>query len=325
MPVLRVVRFALIIGLMWVWTSPAHAQFGFGKDSATPLKPTATERQSRWKTGIIIMARTGPCAGIYATVPLPVDWPDQDVKVVDEKITDNVGRVRYRTLSGHIRQMIISIPRLEAGSQAQAVLTFAITRRALPLPDTTTLKIPEKMTREVRRYLTSSPYIEVRQTHVRNQAKELLKEGVSGWEQVKTIYDWVMANIEERNVPLKGAVRTMHDGYGNHEDMAGVFIALCRACKIPARTVWVPQYCYPEFYLVDDEGKGHWIPCELKEKSTFGTLSELLPILERGDSFRVPEKKKPQRFVAEFLRGSTGQGFGQPTVKFVRQFLPMAK
>ena len=41
----------------------------------------------------------------------------------------------------------------------------------------------------------------------------------------------------------------LRDGTGDCEELSSLFIALCRAHGIPARTVWVPDHCYPEFYL----------------------------------------------------------------------------
>ncbi|MHB8867062.1 MAG: transglutaminase-like domain-containing protein, partial [Pirellulaceae bacterium] len=113
---------------------------------------------------------------------------------------------------------------------------------------------------------------------------------------------------------VKGSVAVLRDKRGHLEDLTGLFIALCRAEKIPARTVWVPDYCYAEFYLEDATGTGYWFPCELKEKTVFGTVSNDHMILQKGDSFEVPEKKEVQRFVAEFVKGK-----GRPQVSFVRQ------
>ncbi len=96
---------------------------------------------------------------------------------------------------------------------------------------------------------------------------------------------------------------------------------MCRASGIPARTVWVPDHCYPEFYLVDGEGKGHWFPCQAAGTRAFGEMPEQRPILQKGDNFRVPEKKRPQRYVAEFLSGTTIQGGGKPKVRWVRELL----
>ena len=48
------------------------------------------------------------------------------------------------------------------------------------------------------------------------------------------------------------------------------------------------------------------------------------PILQKGDNFKVPEKKERQRYVAEFLRGNNRRGGGRPVVTFVREALPAA-
>jgi hypothetical protein len=50
-------------------------------------------------------------------------------------------------------------------------------------------------------------------------------------------------------------------------------------------------------------------------------MPELRPILQKGDNFMVPEKKGPQRYVAEFLKGSTLAGGGRPEVTFVREYV----
>lgn len=270
----------------------------------------------------MVQARTGPCAGVFCTIPVPTDWPEQDVKVVDEKISDSVGRVRYRNLDGQIRQMILTIPRLNAGRHAEALITLAVTRRRLEFPAPAELVIPPKVPRKISKYLGASPSIECRNARIRGKANEILNAHDGGWAKVEALQTWVREHIEDRNEQLKGAAEVLRDGHGSHEDITGLFIALCRAGKIPARTVWVPRSCYAEFYLEDKDGKGYWIPCELREKSVFGQVAELLPILQKGDAIKVPEKKEPQRYVAEYLKGKTGRGLGRPTVRFVRELLP---
>ena len=95
---------------------------------------------------------------------------------------------------------------------------------------------------------------------------------------------------------------------------------MCRAQKIPARTVFVLGRCYGEFYLVDDESKGHWFPCDLTGTRSFGSISEPAPILQKGDSYRNPEKTKERlRFVTNYFNAS-GRG-GQPEVRFVSELV----
>ncbi len=297
--------------------STGHAQFG------TPftLEPQQleTERTQRWQAGIVVAAARGPCAGIYGTFTVPTDWPEQDVKVVDEKITETVNRTNYRDLEDGVRQMVFVASQLQAGETAEAVITFEITRRVQPVPtDTTSFRIPQQIPRDTRKYLANSPQIDCRNTKIRNQAKELTANQELAWDKVKALHDWIQENVKHTNDKLKGSVETLREKTGNHEDLAGLFIAMCRAIKVPARMVWVPGYCYAEFYLEDQQGKGEWIACELKEKTVFGTVSQPYMILQKGDSIKVPEKKEAQRFVGEYLKVKSGQ---QPDHTFVRENL----
>ncbi len=298
--------------------SPARCQFGtpFMVQSDQP----DTERTQRWKAGTIVAAARGPCAGIYGTFTVPVDWPEQDVKAVEEDVSDTVRRTSYRNLDdGAVRQMVFVIPQLQAGEKAEVLVTFEITRRIKPVPaDTLSFRLPEQIPRDARKYLGNSPFIDCRNTKIRSLAKQLTAEKDSAWEKVQALHDWVQENVEYTNETLKGSLEALRDKKGNHQDLSGLFIALCRASKIPARTVWVPSYCYAEFYLENGEGKGEWFPCEFKEKTVFGTVSQPYMILQKGENVRVPEEKEPQRFVPEFLKVKSGQ---KPDVTFVRDVL----
>src|SRR5262249_39656437 len=110
------------------------------------------------------------------------------------------------------------------------------------------------------------------------------------------------------------------EGTGDCEDISSLFIAMCRASEIPARTVWVPGHCFPEFYLEDKQGNGYWIPCQAAGDRAFGGIGELRPILQKGDNFRVPEERERQRYVAEHFRAADAKG--APSVRFVREMLP---
>jgi hypothetical protein len=48
-----------------------------------------------------------------------------------------------------------------------------------------------------------------------------------------------------------------------------------------------------------------------------GAVEDTRPILEKGDNFKLPESKAPQRFVAEYLTGKGGGG--KPSVEFRRR------
>ncbi len=299
----------------------AWAQFG------TPLQfqkkqgstDVERERTQRWKVGIKIAAATGPCSKVRGTFSVPIDWPEQDVKVVEENISDTVRQTAYRNLDEGVRRMVFLVPRLNFGETAEVTVTFEITRRTKPIPlDTAVYHLPKTMPRAVRKCLANSPMIDVRNTKIRMKSKDLTADKETAWEKAEAIYDWIKENVKHTNSPLQGAVKTFDQKTGGHEDLANLFIALCRASKIPARTVWVPNYCYAEFYLEGEDKKGEWFPCEFKEKTEFATVSQPYMILQKGDNVQVPEAKERMRFVPEFVKAAPGS---RPAVTTVRKTL----
>lgn len=310
---------ALLIGLAvprLAQGDPADgAGIRFGKDQV-----------QQWRVGVIITAVGGPCRGLRATVPVPTGWPEQQVRVVQEDVGPPVQRVDYRMLDGGVQQMLVLIPALNAGETARALVTFEVTRREILAPaDPALFRLPERAPRDVMKYLAASPYIESTHPQIRDLAREILQEqpeAAGAWERVEAFYDYVREHVAYRNGTLKGALAALRDGSGDCEELTSLFIALCRASKIPARTVWVPDHCYPEFYLQDAQGRGHWFPCQAAGTRAFGGIPELRPILQKGDNFQVPEQRERQRYVAEFLKGTAFRGGGQPQVEFVRELLP---
>jgi len=89
---------------------------------------------------------------------------------------------------------------------------------------------------------------------------------------------------------------------------------------IPARTVWVDGHCYPEFHLVDADGHGAWFPCQAAGTRAFGAMPDQLPILQKGDNFRDPDRPgKSLRYVSEFMTGSAVGGGAAPVVEWIRE------
>ena len=290
---------------------------GFAQFGDAQLGERVTQR---WKVGMVVSAEQGPCNGLYGTIPVPTDWPEQKVRVVSEEISSSVKAVHYRTLNDGVKQMLVSVPRLMPGESAEALVTFEIDRAAtLPPDDTDKFVIPTKMNRSIRQYLSASPFIEVRHKKIKRLAAELHDEQLNAWQQVEKIYDHVRATVKFRNGKLKGALAALNDGFGDCEELTSLFIAICRVNKIPSRTVWVPGHCYPEFYLINAQGEGQWFPCQAAGTRAFGEMPDPRPILQKGDNFKVPEKKQRQRYVTEFLKGAGGR----PSVQFVRELLPV--
>ena len=126
------------------------------------------------------------------------------------------------------------------------------------------------------------------------------------------------ANVEYRfDTQIKGARQALDDRYGDCEELTSLFVAMCRVAKIPARAVWVPGHCYPEFYLEDEVGQGHWFPCQAAGSRAFGDMPEARPILQKGDNIRVPGSRQPQRYVQESLTAK--HAAADPAVQFIQK------
>ena len=307
------------IALLSLLSQPANAQQLELPKNGVQL---GDQQKQLWKVGLTVTAPNGPCGGIFGTVPVPTDWPEQTVRIVEEDITPQIRTIKYRTLDNGVKQMLISIPMLNANQTAHVFVTFEVTKHSLEAPsDPTQFVIPKRVPRNIRPFLAASPYIEVRHNKIRSLAKQLAADKEGAWETAETIYDWVRENVEYKNGKLKGALAALQDGDGDCEELSSLFIALCRSNRIPARTVWIPGHCYPEFYLQDADGQGHWFPCQAAGAREFGGLRDFKPILQKGDNFRVPEKREPQRYVAEFLKGKSVRGAGNPKVAFTRELV----
>ena len=303
--------------------APAFAQFKEGEPDGAKVGQAEV---TRWRVGMIIKAIGGACRGLAGYVPVPTDWPEQQVQTVEEDISPGV-KVYYETVDGGVKVMSVHIAQLPAGEEAKAVITIEVRRHVILPPDNTdiyALPDPKKLPREIRPYLLPSPKIESKDAKIRDLGKKIGKDKEKAWERVEAIYDWVREKVKYQNGPLKGALAALKDGTGDCEELTSLFIAICRAADIPARSVWVPGHCYPEFYLQDDKGQGHWFPCQAAGAREFGGITELRPILQKGDNFRPPKNSRErQRYMAEYLTGTPMPGGGKPQVKFIRE--PAAK
>jgi hypothetical protein len=106
---------------------------------------------------------------------------------------------------------------------------------------------------------------------------------------------------------------------GDCEEMAAVFVALCRSMSIPARLVWVPNHNWAEFYLEDEKGTGHWIPAHTACYSWFGWTGVHELVLQKGDRAYVPEQHKKIRLLEDWSQWSGGK----PRSQFSAEIKPL--
>ena len=329
----------LIIGLLLGMASSAAAQF---KDSEPGGAQIAGKSQvSRWRIGLIIKSSGGACKGIFGYVPVPAEWPEQEVQIIKEDVSPGA-RIQYETVDGGVKLMTVNIAQLPANSEAKALVTFEVRRTEILPPEKTDVFVlpdPKKIPANVKRYLSPSPKIESRDAKIRELAKKIGADKKTAWEHVEAIYDWVRAHVDyksksgaavaaadRRSGSAIGALDVLRDGHGDCEGFTSLFVAICRAADIPARTVWVYGHVYPEFYLFDDKEQGHWFPCQsIGSKGSareFGGITQLDMIVQKGDNVRPPRSKERQRLMSERLTGTPMVKGAQPQCRFVREPAP---
>lgn len=296
--------------------------------AAEPNMPVQKTVQ-HWRFGLVVQA-VGTCSGLVGTITIPTDWPEQSVRIVHQEFSPGV-KVRYQMVESAARQMVVQIARLDKGAEAKAILTLEV-QIGWPEPgDTSLLRVPDvkKLDRQLRPYLQPSPLIESNDPEIKTLAEELRKTPKDAWSHVEAIYDWVRQHVRyEKGSPLKGARAALKEGTGDCDELTALFIALCRASNIPARTVRVPGHVWAEFYLEDPEGQGRWFPCEVAGSRSFGQIRVPKPILQKGDALKVRNPRTRQtevvRFLPENLVVSNFQPGAEPQLKLVCEPAPQA-
>lgn len=316
MPNMRVSLPSIAVLLVIILVAPVQAQFSHAELEGESLGEQATQR---WKMGFVFSAPSGPCRNLVATQTVPMDWPEQKVTIVARDVSPGVD-VEYRDIAQSARQMVVKVPRLPAGAEARAVITFDI-RRAYLLepkdPEQFTLPSRTRFPSSLRRYLLPSPYIESSDRTIRDQAAKIVPNDASPWKQVEAIYDWVRDNIEfhdNQGTDPVDTLTTLKVQLGDCDEMSCLFIALCRAAGIPARLVQVPGHVYAEFCLLDANGEERWFPCQLAGTRAFGSMPEHRPVLQKGDNLNSPHTGRKKYLI---LPHRVTAGSGVPRVQIM--------
>jgi hypothetical protein len=141
---------------------------------------------TRMRVGARVEAKGGEVRDIFIMVAVPLETAEQEVHVIEEDFSSNIGSVEFRNLPDQkltepgARQMLISIPLLGARQTANAVVTYDILTKHVYAPEETAeLVIPDKPPRQLKPYLSGSPYINVNDRKIRDAIEEALEQRVS--------------------------------------------------------------------------------------------------------------------------------------------------
>ncbi len=157
------------------------------KEFATDV-PVA-DAETTWKLGVRVTGN-GRATGLTATFPIPIEWAEQVVTEVSKDQTPNVGRMSVKRVNSEASQVVVRINQLGDGEVAEATITFRVQKSVIQPPeDPSKLSIARKTPSKVRKFLTASPYIEIKNAQVKQAARSIeFAEGLNDWEKVERIY-----------------------------------------------------------------------------------------------------------------------------------------
>ena len=321
----RPLGLAILLTISVSGSPMAHAQRKPADKSAAPavqMLEYVAPRTIEMLIGLRVSTGDGEMGNMIATTVFPTSWPEQQVEVVETRMPNGLNHA-FRDLPSNNRQLFLSAVRIPAFATVEGTVKVRVIKSHIVGPtDTSTLVIAKRPPRDIKIFTGNSPFIDAISTDVRRIARDIADEQPStAWEHVELIYDWVRDNIQYTRGELKDTRKTLRDKSGDCEEMTSLFVAICRASNVPARCVWIPNHCYPEFYLEDADGNGFWFPCQVAGSRIFGSMPEYLPILQKGDRFKVPEKQDSQRYLADYLTSKKIVGQQSPKVEFIRQLL----
>ncbi|HEV3006527.1 MAG TPA: transglutaminase domain-containing protein [Pirellulales bacterium] len=243
---------------------------------------------------------------VVAVAPIPRDWPEQKVRLLSRKISEGA---KYKEFDkpGQCKTFNFQIPQIAAGESAGVESLYEITRWRIvyAADDDDELSLPHGAPREVREQFSGpAPGLEMKHPKIKELARDLKQrhEDEGAWNMVKGFWKWTRDNVVFKNGDFRGALFAVEEHCGDCEEMSALFVSMCRLSGGVARSVWVEGHNYPEFYLLDKQGRGHWIPAQVVGPAWFGEMVEYRPIFQKGDRFLDPFKGKFVRYTPQTVK-----------------------
>ena len=311
-------RFAL--DAMLVMVALAAGSVSAGADSAGAAS-AAGERAATGEPGLLrysepqtyqarfavtLRATRAPVRNVIATSAVPVDWPEQQVRLVREDKPAGVV-TEVQEIRGLGAMLVVRVRAMPAGGEVTVERVYEITRSKIECTgDATRMGLPGELPRDLRVHLRPAADFVDRDRRITRLAETLREPGAPAGATARRCFDWVRQNIQYEEGEYRGAAAALETGRGDCEDMTALFVALCRAAGIPARYVWVEGHAYPEFYAGDARGHGGWIPVQVAGEEWFGTMADYQPILQKGDRVRDPILRRDTRYIPHSARAVGG-------------------
>lgn len=290
----------------WIWKKPPQDATGY-------LEPRPYEVEIG-----IRLEGVGSNSQFMTTTPALTAFPEQTID--DVKLKSSGCDARLRNLTEGASQLFVR-GSLAKGSVAQATARYRVTlKKQYHAYQKDQFPVEQSAPKKVRAdYLQASPGIQTRSPEVRKLADKLASGIKHPWDRAVAFAKWIPRHIRPQLGSYTSVVAALQDRRGDCEEMAAVFVALCRTVDIPARLVWVPNHNWAEFYLVDQDGEGHWIPAHTAAYHWFGWTGVHELVLQKGDRIDVPETRGKERLLNDWIR-YTGR---KPKVQYVGKLRPL--
>ena len=247
-----------------------------------------------------------------------MELPEQTI--LDVKVQPQGCEAGLRQLAEQAGQLLLAADSIQAGQVLSAVATYRISlRKEYHGYAKDQFPARQQFSKQFQTLLFDSPGIQTRFDEVRKLAGTVGQVTDHPWDRAHSFYEWVWENIKSRPGKYTSVVAAIRDQVGDCEERAAVFVALCRITGIPARLVWVPNHNWAEFCLNDEKGQPHWIPAHTSCYAWFGWTGAHELVLQKGDRIFVPEKRQPQRLLADWAQW---QG-ARPKVRWAAELTPL--
>ena len=130
---------------------------------------------------------------------------------------------------------------------------------------------------DIEKWLSPSPLIDSDNSVLVEEAKQLTANGGTASEKARSIHEFVIGYLTFKPYGrhfLSSASDTYQMGYGTCVNFSRLFVALCRAASVPARTVWgvtLNNGAYEHHHewaeFLDNDG--YWHPLDLTYTKSF--------------------------------------------------------
>ncbi len=157
-------------------------------------------------------------------------------------------------------------------------------------------------------WMTESYYIDCNNDVLKTKAIELTKDYQNNIDKAKQIQQFVIKHLKLQvynNSFLDKASQTYELGYGTCMNFSRLFVALCRAANIPARTIWgivynnddnIYDYHHQWAEVLDDSG--YWHPADFTYTTNFD-LNDIryLDLIYAAEENTIIKNRLPEEIV----------------------------